>query len=179
MTVNITMASQSAGNQVEEVIDLGDVSPSNTSSTVDLYIRHDATNNAITDCSFYIVRYAGSDYTGANSPDDDYTEVIQWGDDSGASSTGGGGLYLNQNHSGSFPTADWHPFRSSFGSDPNNSIQLVQSAINNTGTGWTPTDGEIPVNGEAHIKTRWDIPLSASSAGIRFIQLVMAYSYTS
>lgn len=178
MTVSITMAGTTAGNQLSEVVDLGSLSPGDASAETDLYIRHDAENNPITDCAFYIIRYAGSDYTGS-SADDDYTEVLSWGDDSGPGSTGGGGLYMNQNHSGSFPTVDWHPYRSSYGSGPSSSIQLVQAAINDTGVGWTPTDGEVPVNGEAHIKTRWDIPATVSSAGIRFIQLVMAYSYTS
>jgi hypothetical protein len=179
MTVNITMASLSGDSQLEEVVDLGSLSPGEESSEVDIYIRHDAENNSITDCSLYVTRYTGSDYSGANGADDDYSEVLSWGDTSGSGSHSGGGLYLNQNHSSSFPTVDWHPFRSGYGSDPNNSIELLQAAINNTGTGWTPADGEIPVNGEAHIKCRWDVPLAASSAGIRFIYLIMAYSYTS
>ena len=179
MTVSIIISGSSGGNQVSEVIDSGTVDPGDSSSVIDFYIRHDAENNPITDCGLYLAQYVGDDYTGVNGADNDYIEVLSWGDTSGPSSTEGEGLYFNQNHSGGFPTGSWSPFRSSYGSDPNNAIQLLQTAINNTGIGWTPTDGEIPVSGEAHIKCRWDVPLTASSAGARFVLLVMAYSYTS
>lgn len=195
MTVNISIASVSGGDPLPEVVDLGQVSPGYATTPYSLYIRHDATNFKITDCAFYIVRYTGSNYTGAEDPDTDYSEVLAWGntthaDDPNANgveidvpvnNNDHGGLYINQVHPG-FGNTTWNVIRTGYGSDASNAIQLLQTAINNTGVGWTPTDGEIPLSGEAHIQSRWDFPKnlpSGSNAGIRFIQMVMAYSYTS
>jgi len=177
MTVSITMSGESGGLPLEEVQDVGSITPDEDSGVQELYIRHDAENFPITDCGFYVVRYAGTGYTGSD-PDADYAELLQWGDDSGPVSHSGGGLYLNQSHSTSFPTSDWYCFRSGYGADPNNAIQLLAAAINNPGVG-SAVDGEIPVQGEAHVQWRLDIPLTVSAAGTRFVQLIMAFSYTS
>lgn len=199
MTVTITMSNHSGGDQVEEVIDLGDKDPGNASPITDLFIRHDAVNNPITNCGFYIVRYAGEDYTGIADPDSDYAEVIAWGDytgDGNGLGAGGsdqeGGLFMNQDHLdrvtgdataadpyGKFPDSTWKAFNSNRGSGYNMPLILSEKAINIKPSTYTPVDGEIPQNGEAHVQIRWDIPSTASTAGARFIQLVMAYSYTS
>jgi hypothetical protein len=186
MTVSLTISGESAGDPIAEVNDFGSFSPGAASDAIDLYIRHDAQSWEITDCAFYVVQYVGSSYTGDNDPNADYAEVLSWGDTSGASANGveitdpsHGGFYMNMDHSGSFPDADWHPFRSTYGADASNAVELEQEAINNTGVGWTPVDGQIPLQGEAHIQMRWDIPDTVGNAGTKFVQLVMAYSYTS
>lgn len=199
MTVSVTISTQSAGDPIEEVTDLGETAPSAASDIVNLYVRHDAAVWQITDCAFYLVRYVGSSYTGDASPDEDFSSVIGWGDTTiglnpnangvgplsspGVTDPAYGGFYLNMNHTGNisgvFPPEDWHPFRTGYGDSPENAVILSQDAINNLGSGWTPADGEIPFQGEAHVQVRWDIPVSATDAGISFIQLVMAYSYTS
>jgi len=199
MTVTITMANHSGGDQVEEVIDLGEKDPGLSSPLTDLFIRHDAINNPITNCGLYVVRYAGQDYTGINDPDSDYAEVIAWGDHTGNGSglgAGGssdeGGFFINQNclgrttslataedPYGKFPDGSWKAFNTNRGPGYNMPYILAKEAINIKPTGYTPVDGEIPQNGEAHVQIRWDIPDYANTAGARFIQLVMAYSYTS
>lgn len=186
MTVVITMSNVSGGDQVEEVIDMGTVDPEKASGVSDLYVRHDAVNNPITDCGFYIVRYAGDDYDGASDPDLDYTEVLAWGDttanghgnqiDSDATQ---GGLFINQDHSNGFLPATWTVFNSSRGPSNSSPLQLSADAINISPALYTPVAGELPQNGEAHVQTRWDIPDTATTAGSRYIQLVLAYSYTS
>lgn len=199
MTVSVTISGQSASSPLAEVTDLGEFAPGNASDIVNLYIRHDAAVWQITDCAFYLVRYVGTAYTGDDSPDEDFATVIGWGDttialDPDANGVGPlpspgvvdsnyGGFYMNMNHQGNvssvLPPEDWHPFRTGYGDSPENAVVLSQDAINNLGSGWTPTDGEIPFQGEAHIQVRWDIPVSATDAGISFVQMVMAYSYTS
>ncbi len=192
MTVSISIANTSGGDPLPEVVDLGQVSPGYATSAYDLYIRHDAESFAITDCVFYVVRYTGSNYTGAEDPDVDYSELIAWGDttyaddptangveiDTPVNNNNHGGLYMNQVQP-AFIDANWSVTRTGNGSNSSNSIELLQTAIN---IGSPTGDGEIPLNGEAHIQTRWDMPTplpSGSNAGIRFIQMVMAYSYTS
>jgi hypothetical protein len=200
MTVSVTISSQSQGDPLEEVTDFGEFSPGEASDLANLYIRHDAAVWQITDCGFYLVRYVGSQYpeSGGAGPDADFATVIGWGDNTIADNPAAngvesnppgitdpeyGGFYLNMNHQdnvgGKFPPVDWHPFYSGYGDSPENAVVLSQKAINNLGSGWIPADGEIPFQGEAHVQVRWDIPISASDAGISFIQLVMAYSYTS
>lgn len=203
MTVSVTISSTSSGNPVEEVTDFGEFGPGEASDVANLYIRHDAAVWQITDVAFYLVRYVGSQYpedeTVAAGPDEDFSTVINWGDTTiglnpnangvgplsapGITDPAYGGFYLNMNHqggvSGVLPPEDWHPFHTGYGDSPENAVILSQEAINNLGSGWTPTDGEIPFQGEAHVQVRWDIPSNAADAGISFIQLVMAYSYTS
>jgi len=188
MTVSITVSGESGGNPIEEVTDSGELSAGSASDAIDLYVRHDSAVWQITDCGFYLVRYVGTNYTGADTPDQDYADIIGWGDDTIALDPDAhgvsedpdyGGFYLNMNHSGGFPTADWHPFRTGHGDSSQNAVVLSQDAINDTGSGWTPADGEIPFQGEAHIKVRWDIPQNVEDAGKLLIQLVMTYSYTS
>lgn len=199
MTVTITMSNHSGGDQVEEVVDLGNKDPGNASPLTDLFIRHDAINNPITNCGFYIIRYAGSDYTGIANPDSDYNEVISWGDHTGDGTglgAGGtedeGGLFMNQNHLGrnpgdateddpygKFKDGSWKAFNSNRGPGYNMPWILSSDAINIKPVGYTPVAGEIPQNGEAHVQMRWDVPSTVETAGARFIQLVMAYSYTS
>lgn len=202
MTVSITISGQSSGDPLEEVIALGEVQPGSASDVIDLYIRHDAVAWQITDCAFYLVRYTGLSYDsggGTGTPDADFSTVIGWGDTTialnpnangvGPLGSGGitdpeyGGFYLNMDHAGNisnvFPPDEWHPLRSGYGDSPENAVILSQDAINNTGPSWTPTDGEIPYLGEAHVQVRWDLPVSLESAGTYFTQLVMTYSYTS
>ena len=197
MTVSVTISSQSAGNPLEEVTDLGEVAAGEASNFVNLYIRHDAAVWQITDCALYLVRYVGTDYPDeeGDGPDADFATTIGWGDTTiadnpnangvgplpspGITDPAYGGFYLNMNHVGGLPPDDWHPFRSGYGDSPENAVILLQESINNLGAGWTPTDGEIPFQGEAHIQVRWDIPVNATEASVNLIQLVMAYSYTS
>ena len=192
MTVSISIANTSGGDPLPEVVDLGSVAPGYATTAYDLYIRHDATSFKITDCAFYLVRYTGSSYTGAEDPDTDYSEVIAWGDtthaddptangveiDTPVNNNNHGGLYVNQIQS-AFLDANWSVIYTGSGSDANNSLQLLDDSIN---IGSPTADGEIPLNGESHIQMRWDMPTplpSGSNAGIRFVMMVMAYSYTS
>lgn len=185
MTVSITISGESGGNPIDEITDFGTYDPGNASDAADLYIRHDAAVWQITDCAFYLVRYVGSE---SGTPDQDFADIIGWGDATIALNPDAhgvsedpdyGGFYLNMNHSGGFPTADWHPFYTGRGNSADNAVILSQNAVNDTGSGWTPTDGEIPFQGEAHIKVREDIPANVEDAGSMLIQLVMTYSYTS
>ena len=199
MTVTVTISGESQGNPLEEVTDFGEVAPGVASDNANLYIRHNAAVWQITDCAFYLVRYVGTQYDPSGAgPDADFSTVIGWGNTTIGLNpaangvgplTGGvvdpayGGFYLNMDHvhntGGVFPPLQWHPLYSGHGDSPENAVILSQDAINNLGSGWVPADGEIPFQGEAHVQVRWDIPVSASEAGINFIQLVMAYSYTS
>jgi hypothetical protein len=166
MTVNIIFSSTSGGDSMADTQDSGSVSPKDESTAQDIYIRHDAVNAPITDCSWYITRCVSLTYLG-NDPDEDLTEILGWG----ASATEG--FMINQIDSG---TAVWDSFRVGHG-DINNQIILDEDAIS---IGTPAGDGVIPVAGEAHVQVKWVIPTSPSrGTGYRGLSLIFAYSATS
>ena len=79
MTVNITIGETSGGDSLADTVDMGTVTPGADSDEQELFIRHDALVNSITDCAFYMTRYTGSSYLGEDA-DDDLTEIFGWGD---------------------------------------------------------------------------------------------------
>jgi len=175
MTVNITFSDVSGGDSLADTIDLGSVLPGNDLDAQDLFIRHDATVNPITDCAWYLQRYVGSSYLGENE-DDDLAEILGWGDDAT------GGFILNQvlpvgwTEGDSFDVANDDIFKTGHG-DINSQIILDKDSI----CIGTPTiDGTIPLNGEAHVQLRFSIPSSVpAGAGYRAATLVLSYSATS
>ena len=70
MTVNITFSNISGGDSLSDTIDLGSVDPDVETDFQDIFIRHDAIVNPITDCAWYLQRYVGSSYLGENKDDD-------------------------------------------------------------------------------------------------------------
>lgn len=175
MTVNITFSSISGGDSLADTVDLGSVSPGSDSSYQDVFIRHDAIVNPITDCAWYLQRYVGSTYKGA-SEDDDLTELLAWGD----ATTGG--FIINQvippswTYGTQFATGNDQLIRNGYG-DIDNQLILDEDAIN---VGTPAGDGVIPVAGEAHIQARFKIPNTVSAgAGYRAATLVFSYSATS
>jgi len=174
MTVSATFARTSDGAPTALPQHAGSISPGNTSSGMDFYIRHDGTN-PITNVRFYLLPYSAGVYLGTTTAQDDYDKVIGWGDTSGAGSHGGGGLYLSQNHSGGFAAATFNQFRTGYGDTLGNAISLTTSAINIGAA----VAGEIASGGEAHIRLRVDVPAAETDTGTFYVDMLMAYSSTS
>lgn len=179
MTVNITFANTSGGDSIDDNASLGSIDAGGETSTEDilnLFVRHDATVNPITDCSWYIQRYVGSNYEGSNGEDADLEEVLSWGDDAT------GGLVINQViptgwiAGSQFDESNDQIFKNGYG-DINNQLILKEDSIN---IGTPAGDGIIPVSGEAHVQLRMKVPDSIpAGAGYRTILLVFSYSATS
>ncbi len=175
MTVNITFSNVSGGDSLSDTVDLGSVEPGDESSFQDVFIRHDAIVNAITDCAWYLQRYVGSSYLGDNE-DDDLTELLSWGD------AASGGFILNQvippswTYTEQFDTGDDQLIKNGYG-DINNQLILDEDSIN---IGTSGGDGVIPIAGEAHVQVRFQVPSSVpAGAGYRAATLVFSYSATS
>jgi hypothetical protein len=175
MTVNITFSNTSGGDSLADTVDLGSVTPGNDSSFQDVFIRHDAVVNSITDCAWYLQRYVGSNYLGSDE-DDDFTEVMGWGD------AATGGFTINQVvpvgwASGTqFATGNDQVFKNGYG-DINNQLILDEDSII---VGTPAGDGVIPLAGEAHVQARFQVPSSVpAGAGYRAATLVFSYSATS
>ena len=175
MTVNITLSDESGGNSLSDTQDSGTVVPGNESDFQDVFIRHDAAVNPITDCAWYVTRCVSTTYQGSD-PDADLIEILGWGDG------GSDGFVINQvipvawTIGDQFAIVNDDLFKNSHG-DENTQIQLPTTAIN---IGTPAGAGQIPVAGEAHVQFRWKTPSSVTlGSGYRGLTVVFAYSATS
>lgn len=180
MTVIITFAGISGGDSLSDTIDIGPaMDPGDISIIQDVFIRHDAEAAPITNCAFYLTKFAGGFYPGTD-PDADYVEVISWGDNIADK-----GAQLNQVVPALWaaPTSFWveNPTGETFASDSgtiDSPIILSEHAI----VQGTAETGKIARGGEAHVQFRMNTPEVASitrASGYRAISLVFAYSATS
>jgi len=175
MTVNITFSNTSGGDSLSDTTDLGSVDPGDETIFQDIFTRHDAIVNPITDCAWYLQRYVGSNYLGDNE-DDDFVEIMGWGD------AATGGFVINQVIPGSwvygqqFNILNDQIFKNGYG-DINNQLILDEDSIC---IGTPAGDGVIPVSGESHVQIRTSVPSSVpAGAGYRAVTLVFSYSATS
>lgn len=173
MTTSIRYASSPSGTPYSLPESAGTLSPGDQSSVIDTYISHDGTSK-ITDCAIYILPYSAGVYLGADTSQNDYDLLLGWGDSS-YPATSGGGLYVNMNHTGGFPSSDWQVFRTGVGDSLGAAFSLPITAIS-TGSA---VAGEIQASGEAHLRWRLDIPVSYSGTGRGYIDTLMYYSATS
>lgn len=175
MTINVTFSNISGGDSLSDTTDMGSAIPGAESLVQDIFIRHDAIVNPITDCAFYIQRYVGSNYLGEDE-DEDLTELLSWGDEAT------GGLVLNQvippswSYGDQFDESDDQLFKNGYG-DINNQLLLDEDSIN---IGTPAGDGVVPLGGEAHVQVRFKVPSSVpGGAGYRAATVVFSYSATS
>ncbi len=173
MTVSIRYSPTPAGTPYSLPESAGTLSPGDTSSVIDTYISHDGTAK-IENCAIYILPYSAGVYLGAGTAQDDYDLLLGWGDVS-SPATSGGGLYVNQNNTGGFPTLDWAVFLTGSGDALGTSLPLPVTAIS-TGAA---VAGEIAAGGEAHLRWRLDVPVTHTATGIGYVDTLMYYSATS
>ena len=178
MTVNITFSAASDGSALGDTVDIGSaMTPGLAGDPQDMFISHDAQVGPITSCAFYADRYAGDSYPGVDA-DQDYTEIMAWGDDAT------GGFEVHQGIPAAWTVGDsfWDDtpsggqvFKNGYG-DINAQLELATTAISIGAA----NAGEIALNGEAHVQVRVSIPSSVPlGANHRALSLVMAYSATS
>jgi hypothetical protein len=172
MVVSITWSQATGGAAISEPISHGNISNGMVGSDIDLYIRHNAVAGPITNVGFFIQPYSGTGYTGIGQLAD-YNEIMGWG--AAAVSWNDAGFYINQNHP-TFPDdiSNWKVHKPGQG-DSAVKIALLASAINIG----TPVAGEIPLSGEAHVQVKVAVPALEDTAGVRFFDQVLAYTYTS
>jgi hypothetical protein len=164
MTVILTISSELEESSISDTVDLGSITPSNSSPTQELYIRHDGVNE-ITDCELYITRYTGFDYPGDDADEDlDILLGSDWGVDKGAK--------INMDIGN--PTVFTY-FKYGSGDVALPKTLLKESIVGGPGT----TDGEIPASESAHIKVKVDLPTTPGSARYMAFGLVFAFSSTS
>lgn len=224
MAVNLTVSESIDGVAVTDAlagggtgVDLGSVitgSFTNVSDKInnqgkqDLYIRHDATVDPVTDVGFFVQEFgtgSGFSYGGGNSANLDYTNLLAMGNASGSSKNNSdllsGGLWIDMDFDstdttrfdqGSFPgVVKIHGDNGTDGQDLTTAFDLQTSAMVYDAPGETaatsPVTGQIgkaldtALGTNAHIQMRLYIPGTppASVGGIIQWEWVIKYSFTS
>lgn len=160
MPVSLTFSATTGGSAISTPYDFGDVANGAQSSALSLYIRHDGAN-PITSCGFFIAAYGGSGYDGNAGVNADYDEIIGWGDDDE-------GLQIGQD--GAAPS--YVSCKTNSGDTSDNAIALTTDS----GVNEAP---DMNAGSEAYIKARVSVPAAEATAGVRYAQLHMKFSYTS
>lgn len=178
MATSVTFSSATGGLAYSTPLDEGSIAPGGAATAQPIYIRHNG-SDPITDCKVYIQPYAGGAYAGTSTPQDDYEELLCWGDNS-PSSTSGSGVYVSVDHLGGVGT--FANATTTRGSSASNAIALTEDSID---TGTPAGDGVIPDGAEAKVFVRVDVPTTVScgggpsvapDAGLRQFDFVMDYT---
>lgn len=172
----------------------------------DLFIRHNAAFDPITNVKFYLGIYGGVTgytYGGNRTAADDYTAIKALGQASGSSKNNAdglsGGVWMdmraNPSTSNQFDQASFPTKVKIFGDNGADGVDLASAFLlqsdamvwDNTGaetTATTPVNGQIGKSGDqvlgdhAHVRLRIYLPNSQTEGGIYQAELVTAYSYT-
>lgn len=181
MTVSVTWSYSNGGAAITTDVDYGNASNGDTTDAEEIFVRHDG-SNSITSVGLYIRAYSGT-YVGSATAALDLTEFIGWGNSS--TSSGFGGILINWNALGSYPSSSWstysskaptggNVFRTGVGDSLSNAVEVP------TSTGATAA-GEIQAGSSPNVRFQLKIrvPTNEDTVGIRQFDLVLAYSYTS
>jgi hypothetical protein len=173
----------------------------------DIYMRHDAVTDPITDVKTYIAQYSGT-YGGADTAANDYTTIIGYGAaDSGATKNNNDGdsrgIHIdmdwqvstaNQFDYSREATGQKRIYGKDYsgldGSDLANAFPLHADAASYWNgsseiDATTPVTGKIGISSDTvlgnrgHIKARWYLHTGATDGGICQYDIVVAFSYTS
>lgn len=222
MTVSLTISESLSGSALSDSLagggtglDLGSVvngafAPISDKATnvgrQDLFIRHNATIDPITNVKFYLGEYGaitGYTYGGARTAATDLTSIFTLGNASGSSKNNAdglsGGIWIDQRWNAStsaqFDKATYPSKVEIFGDNGTDGKDLASAftlltdamVYDNTGVetaATTPVAGEIGKSGDtvlgdqAHIRTRVYLPQSHAEGGIYQFEFCIAYSFT-
>ena len=169
MVVSITLSRVSSGQAIADVlngansgINHGNVANGKETYPEDIYIRHDGLNE-ITNCKFYCSKFSGV-YEGGQTALLDFDELRAWGD-----ADAGKGFLIDVNHDGVYE----YNLRTGQMDSLANAI-----ALDDASAGGANSD-DIGVGGEAHIKQKIAVPSTESISGVRLIDFLIKFSYTS
>lgn len=180
MSVNIIWSYTNGGDPISTVIDHGNVSNGAEGSDLEIYVRHDGSND-ITDAALYMRQLSGT-YSGSFTPSADFAELIGWGDAS--TDAAFGGFLVNLNATTSFATG-WPVYndksptggfvhRTGVGDSEGNAVTLPTSTF-------ASSAGTIPsgTGPGVHFATRVAVPDDEDTIGIRQWDHVLRYNFTS
>tara|TARA_Y100000310_G_scaffold250742_1_gene257072 strand:- start:4025 stop:4564 length:540 start_codon:yes stop_codon:yes gene_type:complete len=176
----IVWSTTNGGAAISALVDHGGVSNGSSTTAQEFHLRHTYTN-PITNAALYARLVTGT-YSGAQSAADDIAEILSWGDQSDIDDFGG--LMVNMDATGSYAAA-WpdytdpqppysHVVKTGQGDSELNAMPLLVQ----TGAS---AEGQIPNGGSPNVrfKIKFDIPNNEGVLGIRQVEQVLAYDYTS
>lgn len=221
MAVNLIVAETLDGTQVADAlagggsgIDLGSVNnnsfaplvnKTNNQGHQNVYVRHDATIDPITDVKTFIQQYGtgtGYTYGGAASAASDFNSLKSLGNASGSSKNNNdglsGGLWVDMDRDSSdanrFDISNFPTLVKIYGDNNTDGISLASAFTVATAAmvyaAPAETDASAPVAGQigknndtvlgdnAHVNLRIYLPSAHSSGGIMQWEWVIAYSFT-
>ena len=184
MAVSVIWSSTNGGSSIAAPLSHGTTLMQGSESTAQtIYVRHNG-SNSITGCGLYLQAYTDT-YTGDTTAATDKSELVAWGD--GASSSLYGGIKVNMNATGSFPTASWSTFsnkssadgygftiRTGVGDSTSNPLTIL------TVTGATAS-GTIQTGASPNVRFQMKIavPSAEDTSGTRLFALTLKYTFTS
>jgi hypothetical protein len=172
MVVTCTWA-DSGGTALADPYDHGNIGNGSGADALDIYIYHDG-SEAITNCGLYIQAYSGTSYGGGATPASDYTEILEWGSGRVASehdASTAGGFWINANAAGTFPATDWAAHEAATG--------VAGTEFDVPTSAGVATENEIASGETATIRVKIRVPEAEDTAGTRFFDQCLKYTYTS
>jgi len=181
MAVEISWT-DSGGTSLTDPIPLGSVASDAEGSAVTVYIRHNGTN-PIKNARLYIAPVA-SGYAGDATAQEDYDEMLAWGDS--VVSGDYGGIQVNMDVSdgspGSWPAYDdkdpdsSYTVRTGFGDTANNGLILSPNMSTEMSS-----PGIVPpsMTNWPAMQVRVRVPTNEGDVGIRHISQKLRFTYTS
>lgn len=183
MPVNFVISTENGGTAIDDPYSVGSQANGETTDAVTLYFRHDG-SDSVTDMAFYIDEYGGA-YTGDATAATDFTELKDWGD--ATTSAAFGGLQINQNAIGAFPSASWPAFNSHISSDGfghvfnsdqgSTSLNAISLLVRSGAT----AEGELQTGSSPNVRAQFrvQVPSNEGTTGLRLFDLNWNYTYTS
>jgi len=169
-----------AGPAITEEYDHGSATNGASTPSKEFYLRHTYLN-PITNASLFTRLVTGT-YGGAKNAQDDYDEIVGWGDETDVDDFGG--LAVNMDALGSYATA-WPSYLVPTATEAymvatGRGDSELNARVLTTQTG-CPTEGQVLNGGSPNVrfKVRFDIPNNEGVLGIRQVEQVLRYDYTS
>jgi len=179
MVVSIMWSESTGGTAaMDDPKDWGNIGNGSGAAPLTIYLTHDGTEK-ITSAALYVQAYSGTGYSGGADPATDLAELLAWGDAHtdavpAALETGSnfGGFWISFNAGGGGGTdSEWYVHDSSTG------VSGAEFPVStDMGVG---TDDEIQPAEEATFHCAIIVPLDEDTAGTRFFDQCLKYTYTS
>lgn len=182
MSVQIVWSTELGGNSIAEPLNHGDNIATSITDPQTIFIRHTG-SNPITSCSFYTRQWATT-YLGDFSSTSDFNEIVEWGD----ATTSGlfGGLQFNLDANASFPDYNWPDVDNKTTASGQGFVASSGVAISLATAFDLPLEMGLTVSGQIDVGTpdvsfqaRFQVPTLETTAGIRLIEQVLNFTFTS
>ena len=177
--VNIIFSTTTGGPAITTTVDHGNASNGETTTEVQLALRHDGVNE-ITDASLYIREYGGT-YTGNATAAADFAELLAWGDASTEASFGG--FMVHMEYLDGF-ASDWPVYTNKSTSETyvcrNGVADSIENAVLLTArSGCSPAGTIAAGTPDVSFMCRVKVPTDEDTVGIRQWDQVVAFNFTS